>query len=135
MATPDFGTCLAVTSAWPRIFVYASGLQNLGLSLCRRLQTIRGSLPWDPDCGYDLRQLLRGSLTQGELARMEQAISAECEKDERVDAADASITYAPQSRALRVAITIDTAAGPFALIVSVDQVTVELLSISAAGAQ
>src|SRR5262249_10221601 len=127
----DYGTGLDVISRWPSRFTYASGLRNVGNNLCRRLQTIRGSLPWDPDCGYDLRSLLRGSLTVGELSRASAALAGEGEKDERVEAASARVVA--DQGTLRVTIEIDTAQGPFSLVLAVNDVTVELLAITATG--
>lgn len=133
MALPDFGTGLDVNTGWPYSFSYTSGLLNLGNNLCRRLQTIRGSLAWDEDCGYNIRGLLRGSLTAGELSRFAAAIGAECEKDERVEAATATVVVSGE--VLRVTVDVTTAAGPFSLVLAVNDVTVELLALSATGAQ
>jgi len=131
VATPNlYGTGLDVTSGWPYRFVYASGFRNLGNNLARRLQTPRGQLAWDPDCGWDVRQLFRGSLTEGELSRAEGEISAECQKDERVDSASVVLTYVAQAETLIIKITVDGADGPFALILSVDSLTVTILRLS-----
>ena len=65
----NFGQCLSVVNDWPLNFVYATGYRNVALNLFRRLQTPRGSLPWDLDCGWDVRQLFRGSFTAAEISR------------------------------------------------------------------
>jgi hypothetical protein len=127
----DFGTGLDVIFDWPRTFTYASGQLNLGNNLCRRLQTPRGSLSWDPDCGWDVRALFRGSFTVAEINAAEAAISAECEKDERVDSATASLTYIPQAQTLVISIQITGADGPFVLVLSVDAFTVSILKVVA----
>lgn len=126
MAT-NFGTGLDVKSGWPRLFTYASGYRNLGNNLCRRLQTVRGSLPWDLDCGYDVRGLLRGTLSLADLYAAQAAIGAECEKDQRVQSASASIVYVPGAASLRITVAVETAEGPFTFVLSVDALTVALL--------
>ncbi len=131
MATPAlYGTGLNVTTDWPLRFSYAAGYLNLGNNLARRLQTPRGSLAWDPDCGWNIRGLLNGSLTVGELQAAESAIGAECEKDERVDSANVQLTYVSQSQLLIVKVTVTGADGPFTLIMSVDDLTVTILRLS-----
>ncbi len=126
----DFGTGLDVYRSWPLRFTFTSGFRNLGNNLARRLSTIRGSLPWDLDCGYPLVQLLRGSLSDDELSAAESSIGAECEKDERVDSASAKVTYVRAAGVLIVTITGTGADGPFTLILSADALTVAILRFS-----
>lgn len=59
----------------------------------RRLITPNGSLSYDRDFGYDLRDLLNDDLTDAELRRYEARIAIELEKDERVRSADASLAW------------------------------------------
>ncbi len=128
MATPDlYGRGIDTLRGWPYRFTYASGYRNLGNNLARRLQTPRGSLAWDLDCGYDVRALFRGSLSAGEIITAESAISSECEKDERVDSANTSITYVSRAQTLIISIAVTGADGPFDLILSVDNLTVSIL--------
>ena len=128
MATPDlYGKGLDVVYGWPYRFTYATGYRDLGNCLARRLQTVRGSLPWDLNCGWDVRALFRGSLSAGEFAAAKSAIAAECEKDQRVDSANVDITYVPRAQTILITITVTGADGPFDLILSVDNLTVTLL--------
>ncbi len=124
-----FGTGLDVITGWPRRMTFASGFKNLGNNLRRRLQTPRGSLLWDLDCGWDIRQLFRGNATSAEIGAAQTAISAECEKDPRVDSASTTLTYIAAAKTLIVTISIQTADGPFTLVLSVDSLTVSILRI------
>ena len=128
MAT-DFGTGIAGISGWPLRFVFISGFQLLGQDLCHRLQCIRGSLAWDPNAGWDLRQLLRGTFSASAAKAAESAIASECEKDERVLSATAVLSFIAAARTLLVSISVVTNAGPFLLVLSVDQLTVSVLKV------
>ncbi len=127
----DFGTGLAVISDWPKLFTYAMGLQNLGNNLCRRLQTPRGSLAWDLNCGWDVRQLFRAAFNESALPAYTSAISAECEKDARVLSASTEINYIRAAGTMVISVTVTTAQGPFLLVLSVDNLTVQLLRFAA----
>jgi hypothetical protein len=127
---PDFGVGLNVVSDWPLTFVYASGLQNLGNNLARRLQTIRGSLAWDLNCGYNLRDLFRGSWTTAQQMAAQSAIGAEMEKDPRVQSATATLTYVPEARTLVVAVAGVTANGPFSLVIAANSLTLQILRVT-----
>lgn len=128
---PDYGTGLNVTTDWPLSFQYASGLANLGNNLLRRLTTPRGSLAWDRNCGWDVRQLFRSGFTADAINAASSAISAECEKDERVESASTELTFIAAASTLIIAVSIITAAGPFVLVLSVDNLTVQILKFSA----
>lgn len=61
----------------------------------RRLITPNGSLRYDTDFGYDLRDLLNDDLTDLELRRHAARVAIEVEKDERVRSATASLAWDP----------------------------------------
>ena len=93
MAT-DFGTGIAGISGWPLRFVFISGFQLLGQDLCHRLQCIRGSLASDPNAGWDLRQLLRGTCS---------AVAAKAASIEkkRVETGESATGSMPMSQRMR----------------------------------
>lgn len=122
----DFGTGIDGIADVGRKLRMASGLRNLGNALARRLQTPRGSLPWDRDCGLDVRSLLLSPLSPVQLAAMQSAISREVEKDDRVLACECALTL-DGNGLLRAELTVDTADGPYRLVLGVDQLTVEIL--------
>ena len=97
----------------------------IGQRIARRLQTPRGALANigdDPNFGYDLRQLVNARLSPATRSQFETQIGAECEKDECVQSA--TVTIADNgSGEISVSISLQSAAGPFSLVVSVDQLT------------
>jgi hypothetical protein len=125
MAT-DFGKSIAGPTDIPSQFYYATGIKNLGNHIARRLITPRGSMSWALNDGYDVRQLVNAEFTPNARARAEAAISAEVEKDDRVEACAAAITrLSPE--AIAVTLRVTTADGTFPLVVSVNSLTVALL--------
>lgn len=129
MPIQDYGTGISCISDWPLTFVFVSGNQKLGQDIAHRLQTIRGSMQWDLDAGWDMRSLFRGSFSPAELAAAQSAIGAECEKDERVQSATCLLTFIPSASTLIASITITGGSGPFLLVLSVDALTVAILKV------
>ncbi len=128
MALDPYGTGLATLFGLPLRFTFASGLRNLGNNLARRLQTPRGSLPWDLNCGYDVRGLLRSTLTRFQVSAMQNAISSECEKDPRVASASTAAVFADDR--LQITVTVTGSDGNnFDFIFAVDALSVSLLRI------
>ena len=126
----DFGTDL---SALPDLsFGVKSGRANLAEALARRLMTPRGGLFYDPTYGTDLRSYLNEAITDDVIYEIETLAAAECEQDERVLAATASVIEAdPSVRKIRLSINLETDVGPFRLILSIDDVAVEVLRADA----
>ena len=105
-----------------------TGPAVLGEALARRLMTPRGSLFSDPSYGMDVRAWLHESLTPLWLLGLRQAIQTEVEQDERVLCALAQLRV--KGRQLHVALEVQTAEGPFSLTLSVNELTVALLTPS-----
>ena len=121
----DFGTAIDGIFDVGARFSFATGLANLGNSIARRLITQRGSLPWDLDCGTDVRMFLNhGSTPQARFA-VQAAVNDECLKDERVDTCSTDAAFGQDTLTLTIAIS--TAAGPFRLVLLVDSLTVTIL--------
>jgi hypothetical protein len=63
---------------------------------------------------------------------IETLVAAECEKDERILSAVATIIEAPpQLRSIQIELALETADGPYRLILSISNVTVEVLRADA----
>lgn len=110
-------------------FALAGGYRALGQALARRLETERGSLFYDLDYGTDVRDRLNDSVNPAELAALQGDIDTECEKEERVLSASATVNFDASTGKASIPIQITTAQGPFALILSADALTVQLLAI------
>lgn len=105
----------------PRILV--------GQRIARRLQTPHGALANigdDPDFGWDVHQLINARLSPGTLSQYEQQISAECTKDECVQSATVTITQGAGG-SVSISVDMQSSAGPFELVLSVDQLTSSLI--------
>jgi hypothetical protein len=63
----------------------------------RRWVTPAGSLSYDRDAGYDLRDLLNDDLTASDLRRHSSRAAIEAEKDERVRSMTVSMTLDPST--------------------------------------
>jgi phage baseplate assembly protein W len=109
---------------------YASGKRAIAEAIARRLQTPRGNLLSDPTYGYDLTAFLDADLGARDIAMITSNAQAECLKDERV--AGATVTIALSATGvLVVSIAIDPSVGlPFTFVLSVSQVTVQILQVS-----
>jgi phage baseplate assembly protein W len=108
----------------PNLTVVA-GRRGLAEAVARRLGTMRGSLVGDPDYGTDLRLFLNAP-AQG--ARVAAAVEAEALKEERLENAQAIVTFLPQSNTINVDLVLTDADGPFDLTLAVSAVSVELLT-------
>ena len=110
-------------------FSLVGGYRALGESLARRFETPRGSLWYAPDYGTDLRGRLNDTFTASSAAALANDIEAEAEKDQRVLTARATVAFNAQTSSLAVALVVTTAQGPFRLILSVTNLTVQLLQV------
>ncbi len=108
-------------------FALAYGYRALGEALARRIETRRGSLIDDPQYGTDVRARINDNLDARGLAEIAIAIVNEWQKDERVFLARVTCTLA--AGVLRIVGTVQTATGTFRLVLSVDAVTVTLLTV------
>ena len=96
-------------------------------AISRRLVTTRGTLFYDPEYGFNVRDFLNESIDAQALFQMQSGIEGECLKDERVEAAQAYVEFIEESSQLIIAIQLVLSSGPFELVLGVDAVTTELL--------
>ncbi len=102
-----------------------SGRLGLAQSSARRMITPTGGLFYASDYGDDVRRHLNNA-SPAAPRRIAATAEGECEKDERVNRADASATLELEvSLDLKVSLTDDD--GPFTFTLSVDDLTAELL--------
>ncbi len=86
-----------------------SGRKGLVESVSRRLITPRGSLFYDPTYGLDLTRYL--NISNPSISLIQHSIEQQCMLDERIDDADAEVTF--DGATLRTEITLTDDAGPF----------------------
>lgn len=94
-------------SAFPDLdFATITGPRVVLEAVLRRLSTPRGGLFYAPDYGADIRDALLARLGPNSLYEWKAAIEQEALQDDRVDAADASLSYDSSTESLTVKITL-----------------------------
>jgi len=125
---PDFGRDVSTyPDGLDPSFGQLTGPAVVGQAVLRRLRTPRGSLPFYPDYGFDLRRFLNEGITDAALSQIRAGAQREAEKDERVASADVTVRYLAATEELRVEVQLQTAAGPFKLVLQVTQLDVTQL--------
>ena len=128
----DFGTDIALLTDLAPVWGLTTGLTNLACALVRRLSTPRGTLFYDLDYGFDVTALLNASLGPNDIASIRSGIGSELRKDPRVQSAAVTLVFTAASKTLQIAITVQTASGPFDLVLAASPEVVTLISAAAA---
>lgn len=129
----SYGTCLRCI--FDLEWGMSTGRQALAEALARRLYTDPGTLPpVGPDdvvsagYGFNLVNLLNGTIRGGDLANVAAQVIGQFRQDDRVNDATCEPTYYGASNVLILNCTIFDRNGPFPLTLSVNDVTVTILS-------
>lgn len=131
----DFGRDISCTSSL-RTAQFVSGPRLVAEALFRRLTTPRGMLRGgdeEANYGKDLTELIGSASTKADAASLEGQVRNEALKDERILSADVVVVRTVDGPATTFNITINatTKEGPFTLTLGVNEVTVQLLGITA----
>jgi phage baseplate assembly protein W len=127
----DFGEDLSCTTDLDPRCVTVTGNRLVGEAIFRRLTTPRGRLLSDRNYGIDIRDYINADMGPKDVAAMQSAIHAECMRDDRIVGCDVLITPPAEGDGTYVlTITLETGNGPFDLTLSVNDVTVALLSVT-----
>ncbi len=132
--TTDYGIDVWCDADLDPLLRNVTGERLMAQAMLHRLQTRPGMLLDDPTYGFGLSDLLSEETSPAELASISARMENELEKDERVLSVDVKGTAIEEAGAFTYEfdITGHGAAGPFALTIGVDGVTVELLRVGAA---
>lgn len=129
--TPSaYGTDLLCIDDADELFSDVTGIQVVAQDAYHRLtnDTVLGE--GGEDWGYDVTKLL--GMTTAQIAAMPPTISAALQKDERIQAADVTITQnkrvGSQLWSIIITAICYTAEGPFTLILGVSDLTVAILA-------
>ncbi len=125
----DYGSCWSCVTDLTIPSTIASGKRVVAEAVCRRWQTPRGTLVDDPNYGLALVDYINDDLSPTDLAQLQHDAASEAEKDERVLSCDVSIVLT-KAGVLIIDGTINTAEGPFQLVVSISNLTVTLLQVA-----
>jgi len=132
MAAPNYGTDLELADQYQAHFPMAAGLRNLVRAIFRRVTTSAtqpsGQAIYQGRC-MDVRDLFAARMDAGRLPSVARQVESTCLYDERIEAATARVTFDFPAKRLKIAVNLTPAEGPtFALVLSTDGVTVEILS-------
>lgn len=126
----DFGTDLSCgEDGLSPSFELVSGARCVAEAIYHRLSTQRGSLV-DAGYGLDVRAYLARPFTTTTAFALQSLIAAEVRRDERVQSVRARVSFDAGARRLTIAVEGEAAEGPFALALSISDLSVELLSLS-----
>jgi hypothetical protein len=106
---------------------FKDGVDNLSEALARRLMTPRGGLFYDENYGFDTRSFINETMTDQQTYALERLSAIECEKDERVDGATATLSSVGDEYKLEL--DVQTTGGEVRLILPLDAVTAEVIRI------
>lgn len=126
-ANNNVGSCWSCVDDLTMPAVMVGGNRVVGEAIARRLTTPRGQNVGDPDYGFDLTVYLNADISTADISLIQSGIDAECVKDERVLSATSTVTLV--GTVLIVSIMLTLATGPFTLVLSVNDVTVQILSV------
>ncbi len=124
-----FGSDVSTFPDLDPTFAIIDGNRVLAEAILRRLTTTREGLFYDGDYGLDVRAWLNESLVPKRLYLLQRQIEAECEKDERVLSADATLDLNAVAHTLTVTLIVDTSEDAFKLTLGIDQVSASILAI------
>jgi hypothetical protein len=117
MATNALGIDISGVEDIDLFLSYADGPRAAAEAVMRSLLHDSGRLWWAPDSGHDIRRYLHGFFDAG---RIQAAVQAQCELDERVDSAtvDATSLGDEIKIAVNLALTQDATQVQFTLTVN-----------------
>lgn len=124
--TPDYGSTLSCTFDLDAMGATVSGLTALSQALIRRITTPRGRLLTDPNYGYDIAGELEDDVTTQQVGAIASNVDQEFLKDQRVFASSTTVTLRADG-SLDVASAVQSALGPFSLVLNVSAVSVSII--------
>lgn len=124
----DFATDIGGVVDLDAAFAVVSGRTARNQRLARLLTTPRGSLPYAPNRGVDVREWLNDTSTPKQLQARRAAVQAELEADEEVDSATVTLSYDGNTGALGVVAQLTDATQTSTLTLAITATSVAILS-------
>jgi hypothetical protein len=124
--TTDYGTDLSCTDDFAADFHTVTGRRVLSEACVRRLTTRLGLLRRHPMYGYDVRDELNNDVSSTDIARIAANVNSQILRDERIVSCSCIAALAKDGT-LTLTITLTDGAGPFALVLSVSDATVQIV--------
>jgi hypothetical protein len=134
-ADPDFGVDFDVLEDITPNLTLVSGRRNYMQAIARRFLSEEGSLrdltedegAGAADYGFDVRARLNQALSLSDIDALASLMRRQCMLDPRTLDATVDNTFDLASSTLTSRITLETASGPFTMVLQIDAVTVEIL--------
>lgn len=134
MASNPYGIGIQCTSDFPVTMQIVGSTRIVVEALYRRFITDTGALAFigdDPNYGLNLRTMINDEMNPATIAAWNQAIVAQCMQEETIFSANSSILFSPQTSTADVTISVSLFnGGTFKLVLSVNEVTAQLMSVS-----
>ena len=122
----DYGSTISCTFDLDPMGATVSGLTALSQALIRRITTPRGRLLTDPNYGYDITGELNDDVTTQQVGAIGSNVDQEFLKDQRVFASSTTVALQADG-SLDVSSQVQSALGPFSLVLNVSAVTVSII--------
>lgn len=107
-----------------------TGLRVIAEAVARRWTSPRGSLFWDLDAGEDVTAYLNAKFDPTRIDYLQAALSAEAQKDERVQGCSVLVVYEQATKRLRIRGAITPSTGEtFQFVLAIDAVTARVLGL------
>lgn len=123
----DYGTDSSTFPKLDSTFSNMSGARAVAENVARRWLTPKGFLSFHPDGGLDMRAYLNETITDEVLNRLKQEAQYEAEQDERVLAADVTVTYDQNTNLISLGGKLTLATSTFSMTLKVSELTSDLL--------
>ena len=96
-----------------------TGVQLVAQRLVLRQTTPQGSCADAPNDCFDVRDWASSGLTDVQVAMLPGQVQAELQKDQAVQSAQVSVAFTPSTATLVLTESVQSAAGPFSLVLTV----------------
>lgn len=123
----DFGFDIVVFPTLDMTWTPRRDAVALADAFLRRLFTPRGRLWAHPNYGFDIRDYLNDEINRDTLNAIKAGCEAQAEQEERIFAARARVSYDLATEKIQVSVGLESAAGPFSLVLSVASLTTDIL--------
>ncbi len=123
----DFGTDISAFPDLDPSFALVTGTEAYLQAIARRYVTPRGALWAHPTYGEDVRDWLLESLTTASMVDLKRVLEEQAEMDERTISARAVVSYDSAAERITFSVELETAEGPFVLVMGVSSLTAEVL--------
>ena len=123
----DFGADVLVFPGLDESMTPVADGRVLGEAIARRFLTPKGSLPFHPDYGIDIRDYLNDAMTRTRLFAIKAEMEIEARGDERVNEANIDVSFDAVTKALTAKISLVTEEGPYSLTLLVSQLSIQIL--------